>query len=125
MIYLKYAITPIEFVGVCGTLGTIIWTTLLIALNFLGCPFHKSHCVQDFDGYYHIEYVPSFFQDLSGDYFLILIIIANVFILARFNYDIGSVISIGSAMVLQILTTFSNILIWVVGIAITIIGSGN
>jgi hypothetical protein len=61
IIFTKYNITPNEFVGICGTAGTIFWTSLLIILTYVGCPFEDGNCVEDYTGSFHLEHFPSFF----------------------------------------------------------------
>jgi hypothetical protein len=45
IIFTKYSITSNEFVGICGTAGTVFWTLLMVLLSFLGCPLDSSQCV--------------------------------------------------------------------------------
>jgi hypothetical protein len=124
-VYAKYYITPIRFVGISGIAGTVIWTVMLAIFTFVGCPFDDNHCVQDASGAYHLEHVPTFFSDLENDPFLIIMIVAKLFVVARYNYDTSTVVARANAMVLIIITIFSNGLVWMVGIAITLIGSGD
>jgi hypothetical protein len=81
--------------------------------------------VEDSQGFLHIEHIPSFFGDLANDPFLIAILIIHVLLMGRYNIEINNVISIGSAMIFQIVTVFSNGFVWLVGIAITIVWGKN
>jgi hypothetical protein len=54
IIFTKYSITSNEFVGICGTAGTVFWTCVMVLVSFLGCPFGSSQCVQDYSGNYHL-----------------------------------------------------------------------
>lgn len=56
---------------------------------------------------------------------LIILVIAKLFVVARYNYDTSTVVAKANAMVLVIITIFSNGLTWIVGIIITLIGRGN
>ena len=56
---------------------------------------------------------------------MIILVIAKLFVVARYNYDTSTVVAKANAMVLVIITTFSNGLTWIVGITITLIGRGN
>jgi hypothetical protein len=112
-------------VGICGTAGTVIWTIVVTVLSFVGCPFAENQCVQDYDGNYHLEHVPTFFQDLSGDPFLIIMVIINILVIARYNYDVNRTIIASNAMIYQIISIFSNGFVWIIGILITLIGQGN
>lgn len=124
-IYANYSITPMRLVGISGVAGVIIWSCVLAVLTFVGCPFEHSHCVQDSSSNYHLEHVPTFFSDLEGDAFLIVMVIVKLFVVARYNYDTSTVVAKSSAMVLVIITIFSNGLTWLVGIVITLIADGN
>jgi hypothetical protein len=56
---------------------------------------------------------------------MIIMVIINILVIARFNYDVNRVVIAGNAMVYQIITISSNGLVWIVGIVITLIGNGN
>lgn len=51
--------------------------------------------------------------------------VINLLALARLNYDLNRLIAVANAMVYQVVSIFSNLFIWAVGILITILGSGN
>lgn len=52
-------------------------------------------------------------------------VLVKLFVVARYNYDTSTVVAKASAMILVIITIFSNGLTWLVGILITLIGNGN
>ena len=54
-----------------------------------------------------------------------MLVIAKLFVVARYNYDTSTVVAKANAMVLVIITIFSNGLTWILGIIITLIGRGN
>jgi hypothetical protein len=54
-----------------------------------------------------------------------MMIILKLAVVARYNYDTSTVVAKASAMILVIITIFSNGLTWIVGIIISLIGSGN
>ena len=41
-------------------MGFALWSVVLAVLSVVGCPFNTSQCVKDFEGNYHLEYVPVF-----------------------------------------------------------------
>lgn len=125
IIFRTYDITPNQFVGISGTAGTIICGGIITGLTFAGCPLEPSSCTMDYDGNYHLVHVPSFFRDLSNDAFLITMLILNTFIIARYNYDVNRVIIVGNAMIFQVVSIFSNVFVWIIGIIITLIGRPN
>lgn len=52
-------------------------------------------------------------------------VLLKLFVVARYNYDTSTVVAKASAMILVIISIFSNGLIWLVGIIITLLGQGN
>lgn len=45
IIFTKYNVTPNEFVGICGTAGTVFWTLVIVLVSFLDCPWSADQCV--------------------------------------------------------------------------------
>jgi hypothetical protein len=66
-----------------------------------------------------------FFIALGSNKFLLIITIAFLFLVARFNYDNSMVIIKTGALTVCILGIISNSLVWTLGIIITIIGADN
>lgn len=52
-------------------------------------------------------------------------LILNTLIIARYNYDVNRVVIVGSAMIFQVVSIFSNGFVWIIGIVITLIGRPN
>lgn len=49
-----YTITPNQFSGYCGAMGTVILTSLLLIFSYISCPLDSSQCVMDSDGNFHL-----------------------------------------------------------------------
>lgn len=91
----------------------------------VGCPFENSQCISDFNGNYHLEYLPMFIQDLRENNLLIILIILYIIACGVLNYSMTKVIMVESAMVNVILMIFNNCFIWIVGIVITLSANSN
>lgn len=48
-----------------------------------------------------------------------------LFAVARFNYDQSTVVATANAITLCIIRIFSNSLVWVIGIVVTLVGGDN
>jgi hypothetical protein len=108
-------------VGWQGIVGTILWSILMIILSFVGCPFSEQHCVRDNSGNLHLDHFEMFFISQGSNIFLLVITIIFLFGVARYNYDYSIVIIKINALTVCILNIFSNSLIWIIGIIVTLI----
>jgi energy-converting hydrogenase Eha subunit E len=124
-IFLLYAISPNQFSGYCGAMGSALLTSLIALFSFTSCPLDASQCVADSQGNYHLESFPGFFDDLSGDWYLILLVALNVVAIGRFYYDRNTLVFVGNAVLSQLVNIFANGIIWIAGVLVTVIGEGN
>ena len=112
-------------VGYQGLIGFVFWTGLLIAVKQLGCPFSEDQCVFSSDGSTHLEDYSSFFTEIGANGYLLALNVIFLFAVARFNYDQSTVVATANAITLCIIRIFSNSLVWVIGIVITLIAGDN
>jgi hypothetical protein len=73
-------------------IGSIIWTIIIIIVQFVPCPLATNKCVIDLDGEPRLESVSVFFIELGDHWFLLVSVIIYILVIARFNFDLGKVI---------------------------------
>ena len=124
-VYGQYDITPLQMVGYQGLIGVVFWTALIVVMKQLGCPFSDEQCVFSSEGSTHLEDYSSFFSEIGANGYLMILNVVFLFAVARFNYDQSTVVATANAITLCIIRIFSNSLVWVIGIVVTLIGRDN
>lgn len=116
----RYHIEPLQMVGFEGIVGFTAECIIIAILNFIPCSFGIDACAYSPDGNSYFERVDSYFKSIGSTALLLSFAILGVFSIMIFNVCGVSVTKYISALARSICDVTRTLLIWIVGIIITV-----
>jgi hypothetical protein len=118
-IFNKYEISPLKMVFLEGIYGLIVLLPLTIGFQFISCPWDsKSECV-NVDGEYYLENIRLYWEQVTGNTFLMLLnfgLVLSIAISVPIAVTVSKLISPVSRSLADVCRT---VFIWLFGIIIT------
>lgn len=115
-----FHLEPLEVVGYEGMFGFSLYLIMTPILSFIPCSFGMNACVYDSDGRAYMEGWTAFQTSVGENSFLYFLIVFSIFSVLVYNVTGVSITKYINALARAIAQVTKIVLVWLVGIIITI-----
>ena len=121
----KYHLEPLQVVGYEGLFGLCAYFVILPIISYIPCSFGESACVFDLHSLPFLESPLAYFREAGSSGSLLFFCILGVFSIATFNVTGVTVTKYINALARSIADVTRTILVWGIGIIITLTAGAN
>jgi hypothetical protein len=118
-IFEKYHIEPVKMVGIEGLFGLTTNLIMIAIFTFVPCTFGEDACVYNDEGAF-LERPDVYFRELGENHLLLGFCIFYVFSVMTFNITGLSITRYINALARAVCDVSRTVIIWLVGIIITL-----
>lgn len=119
-LFTNYHVDPLLMVGYEGVVGFITQSLIITCLSFIPCSFEVNACAYDSQGRAFIESPLSYFNAIGSSHLLLSFVILGMLTFMIFNVSGVAVTKHISALVRSICNVTRTLLIWLIGILVTV-----